>query len=154
MRSPTRCLGLLAILALLAGCAAFLERPRVNIANVTLKEVRLFEQIYALELRVQNPNDSSLVIQAVTFDLEVNDRSFARGLSNQAVTIERFGTGLISLEAVSPLTSLLRQIAGAQKDGLSKVRYRLRGAIHLGDLGFKLPFDESGEIALPASKTP
>lgn len=154
MRPLIRCLGLLAILALLSGCAAFLERPRVNIANVALKEVKLFEQIYLVELRVQNPNDSPLTIGGVTFDLDVNDRSFARGMSGASVTIDRFSSGLIALEAVSPLTSLLRQIAGAQKDGLARVRYRLRGALYLGELNLKLPFDESGEIELPVAKTP
>lgn len=154
MPPARRLLGLLLLPLLLAGCAALLERPRVSIANVTLKEVKLFEQLYTLELRIQNPNDTALTITGLTFNLEVNDKAFATGLTSAGVTIERLGTGLLAVEAVSPLTSLLRQIQAAQQGGLSRLRYRLRGALYVTELGVKLPFDEQGEIELPTVKTP
>jgi len=37
-----------------------MERPRINIANVIPRDIKLFEQVFDLELRIQNPNDTPL----------------------------------------------------------------------------------------------
>ena len=155
MRCPVRFLGLLATLVLLAGCFGIpTERPRVNIANVTLKEVKLLEQIYDMELRIQNPNDSELVINGLAFDLLVNDKTFATGMTNKSLTIPPFASSLITVETISPLSSIIRQIIGVQKSGLAKISYRLKGAVYVGSASMKLGFDEQGEIELPGPKTP
>jgi len=148
-------LGAVALALLLTACVGIpLERPRVNIANVTLKEVKLLEQLYDLELRILNPNDSDLVINGLAFDILINDKNFATGTSGQSLTIPRFGTGLLTVEAVSPLASILRQFSGAQKAGLSRITYRLRGAVYVGSPSVRLGFDEQGELELPFPKTP
>jgi LEA14-like dessication related protein len=155
MRSPSRLSALLALLALLAGCLGIpLERPRINVANVKLKEVKLLEQIYDMELRIQNPNDSELVINGLAFDLIVNDKTFATGMTNQSLTIPPFSSGLVTVETISPLSSIIRQIIGVQKSGLAKISYRLKGAVYIGTASVKLGFDEQGEIDLPVPKTP
>ncbi len=155
MRSPSRLFALLALLALLAGCFGIpTERPRINVANVKLKEVKLLEQIYDMELRIQNPNDSELVINGLAFDLIVNDKTFATGMTNQSLTIPPFSSGLVTVETISPLSSIIRQIVGAQQSGLAKISYRLKGAVYVGSASVKLGFDEQGEIELPVPKTP
>ena len=58
-------LGLAAIF-FLGGCAHLFSRaeaPRVNIANITPKDVKLFEQVFAMELRVMNPTDKEIGYQ-------------------------------------------------------------------------------------------
>jgi LEA14-like dessication related protein len=134
----------------LAGCLGLpAERPRINIANVAVKEVKLLEQIYDMELRIQNPNDTELEITGLAFDLLINDQTFATGMSGQSLTIPRFSSGLLTVETVSPLSGILRQIIAVQKSGLSKVSYRLKGAVYLGPGGLRLGFDEQGEFELP-----
>ncbi len=155
MRFPSRLLALFALLAFLAGCFGIpTERPRVNIANVTLKEVKLLEQIYDIELRIQNPNDTELVINGLAFDLIVNDKNFATGMTNKSLTIAPFSSALVPVETISPLSSIIRQIIGAQKSGLTKLSYRLKGAVYVGSASLKLGFDEQGELDLPTAKTP
>jgi len=134
------------------GCAALhsgLERPRVNIANVTLKEIKPFEQVFDLELRIQNRNDSELVINGLILDLEINDKPFATGISNQTLTIRRLSSDLIHAQATTSTWDMLRQIVEAQRIGLAPVKYRLRGKIFTGPSNVKLPFDETGEIEVP-----
>jgi LEA14-like dessication related protein len=152
--TSVRC-GAVALALLLAGCAGIpLERPRVNIANVTVKEVKLLEQLYDLELRILNPNDSDLIINGLAFDILINDKNFASGTSGRSLTIPRFSTGLMTVEAVSPLASILRQLSAAQKTGLARVTYRLRGAVYVGSPSLRLGFDEQGELELPIPKNP
>lgn len=144
------CLGILGLCFL--SCTwmqTTLERPRINIANVTPREVKLFEQVFDLELRIQNPNDSALAVNGLAFELEINDRRFATGVSSQSVTIDRFSSEVIRVEALTTLWGFLQQIAEMQRTGIPRVTYRLKGALYTGSPSIKLPFDDSGEIKIP-----
>jgi len=135
-----------------AGCTwmgTSMERPRINIANVTPTEIKLFEQIFDLELRIQNPNDSPLVLNGLSFELDINEKPFASGLSDQNVTIGRFSSGIIHVQAITSLWSFLRQVAELQKTGMPRVAYRIKGAIYAGPSSIKLRFDDAGEIQIP-----
>ena len=136
----------------LAGCSGLfqtLERPRINIANITAQEVKLFEQVFDLELRIQNPNDLSLEINGLAFELEVNGKRFATGVSNQNVTVDRFSSAVIHVEAITTLWGFLRQIAEYQQTRTPHVTYRLKGSISSGSPNIKLPFDDGGEFTVP-----
>jgi hypothetical protein len=65
-----------------------MERPRINIANIVPREIKLFEQVFDLELRIQNPNDTPLAVNGLAFELELNDKRFATGVSNQSLVID------------------------------------------------------------------
>ena len=139
----------LAALFLLTGCAHLFgkaEAPRVNIANITPKDVKLFEQVFAMDLRVMNPTDKEIAIRGVVFDQEVNGQPFARGVSNQAITVGPFASQVLQVEAVTTLASLLRQIVQAQKEELTGFTYRLSGFFQTDSSAFRIPFDETGEF--------
>jgi LEA14-like dessication related protein len=141
----------LIILAAL-GCAALrsgVEWPRVNIANVTPKEIKLFEQVFDLELRIHNRNDSELVVTGLILDLDINDKPFATGISNQTLTIDRLSSDVIHVQATTSTWDMLRQIMETQRIGLARVKYRLRGKIFERSSNKKLPFDDTGEIEIP-----
>jgi len=134
---------------LLAGCAHLLgtaDNPRVNIASLTPKDMKLFEQIFVMELRVMNPGDKELVINGLAFNLEVNGQPFARGVSNESFTVGPFASHVVQVEAVTNLASLLRQIVQAQKGEFSGFTYHLKGYFHSGSSAFRVPFDEEGEF--------
>jgi LEA14-like dessication related protein len=143
---------LLIALSGLAGCSGLfqtLERPRINIANITAQEVKVFEQVFDLELRIQNPNDLSLEINGLAFELEVNGKRFATGVSNQNVTVNRFSSAVLHVEAITTLWGFLRQIAEYQQTRTPRVTYRLKGSVYSGSPNVKLPFDDSGEFNVP-----
>jgi len=78
---------LVALGFLLANCAAFqqnMERPRINIANIMPREIKLFEQVFDLELRIQNPNNTPLEVNGLAFDLEINGKRSLRGFQTRA----------------------------------------------------------------------
>jgi len=141
-------LGLAAIF-FLGGCAHLFSRaeaPRVNIANITPRDVKLFEQVFAMELRVMNPTEKELVIKGLVFDLEVNSQPFARGVSNQTITVGPFASQILQVDAVTTLASLLRQIVQAQKGEFTGFTYRLSGFFQTDSSAFRIPFDETGEF--------
>ena len=40
-----------------------MERPRITLADATPKEMKRFEHVFDLELRIENPNESALPIK-------------------------------------------------------------------------------------------
>lgn len=71
-------------LAACGGLPANAVPPRVSVAEVDLRSLGVIEQRFDVGLRVANPNDFGLVIEALDFELEVNGRPFARGLSRES----------------------------------------------------------------------
>ena len=140
-----------------AGCATLsgLETPRVNISNITPQDMTLFEQKFLVQLRIQNPNDVPLEVKGMTFNLDLNGKSFATGLSNQQVTIPRFGSEVVEVEVFSGLTGILKQFQSFAAGGAPRFTYRLRGKAYLDKpASISLPFDEQGEIELPLPAGP
>ena len=130
-----------------------MERPRITIANITPREMKLFEQLFDLDLRIQNPNDSPLAINGLTFELEINEKLFASGVSDQNVTVGRFGSDIIRVKTVTSLWSILRQVADVQRTGIPRVTYRIKGALYAGSPSIKLRFDDGGETQIPVEPT-
>ena len=148
MRGPA----LLLSAAIIAGCAGLpsgMEAPSVTIADFGAGSVGMFEQQFNLRLRIQNPNAEDLRIDGIAFELEINGAPFAKGVGNQAVTVPRYGSGFMPVEAVSSLGGLLKQFGRLVGDPFDKpgFRYRMKGTLSIGG-GMRIPFDRRGEFGL------
>ena len=141
-----------AMAVLTAACSTMpreFEMLRVHIADMTAKDVAVFEQRFDVKLRIQNPNDADFSINGLRFDIDLNDREFANGMSGQRVIVPRFGSELVEVEVFTTLGSFLRQLQSLNTEGPRKVRYRLKGTAFVDAPGsFKAPFDENGEVDL------
>ncbi len=145
-------LGFLCSVLLVAGCAGtpFGSEPLyVTLSSLSVVEPGLLEQRYAMRLRVQNPNPAEIQVSGLSFEIELNDQTFARGVSNRPTTIPAFGEALLDVEAVSTLEGLLRQVLEMQENPERAIRYRLRGKLYGGGSPIPFPFDHSGEFRLP-----
>lgn len=134
---------------MLAGCSAMtMKSPEVSLSDVRIEEFGLLEQRLGLKLRVMNPNDADLPIDGVSFEVDVNGQSLAKGVSNKPVTVPRFGEAQLDVSAVATLGSLLRQLGKLAKDGRDAVEYRVHGRLYGGGLN-GVPFDTTRELKLP-----
>jgi LEA14-like dessication related protein len=130
-----------------AGCASIdSEALRVSLASVSVAEAALLEQKYLLRVRLQNPSDRPLKLDGFVYDLTLNGRAFARGVSDQQVVVPRFGEVVIDLPAVGSTGSAIRQILELG-GGRRQVDYRLTGRANEG--GARLRFDGLGDIPIP-----
>ena len=130
------------------GCAGLppgAQAPSVTIADFGVGNAGLFEQQFNLKLRIQNPNPEEFRVDGMAFDLEINDLPFAKGVGNQVITVPRFGSEFMAVEAVSTLGSLLRQFGRMAQGDKAVFKYRIRGRLS-GAAGAQLPFDERGEF--------
>jgi LEA14-like dessication related protein len=139
----------LALLIIVSGCAGLrFQTPSVTVADITVMEVNLFEQRYAFKLRILNPNDMEIAVTGMSFEIELNNQPFAKGVSNKPVMLPRLGEAIVEVSAVSDLTGFIRQINELRKGDLDSVSYRIKGRL-IGDSFPTLNFDNSGKIGLP-----
>jgi len=146
---------LVAVLGMAAGCAVLPGRPeppRVSLIGLNLLSMELFEQRYQVRLRLKNPNDFDLPVRGMDFRLDINGEAFADGVSNRSLTVPAFGEEVVELEVSSNLLQVFRQLQSLQGKRAPGLAYRITGRVAVGGYGQRLPFDYSGEFALPTGE--
>ena len=138
---------------LVASCAIVppgIEAPKISLVNIEPKDFALFEQRFDVQLRIQNPNEKELAMNGMRFEVDLNEKEFANGMTGEMVTIPRFGSQVVNVEVITGITSFLRQFQQLSKAGtVGKMTYRIKGTAFVESPGiFRLPFDERGEIDL------
>ena len=141
--------GIIAVLVLaLAGCArgktVQYDYVDASISELRLGQVSVLEQTWEMTLRMQNPNNYDIPADGMKYWIEVNGKSFARGVTNQTVMIPRLGEAMIQVQAISDLSSVMRQIEDMRSSGYQSLDYRLTGTVYSGE--WRYPFEYSGNI--------
>lgn len=146
---------LMAVLLLAVSACGTAEpvAPQVRVVDLRLIDSSVFEQRFEIDLRIGNPNDFALPLDGLTFDLEVNGAAFARGFSDQRVTIPRLGEGLVSVSASPTLLDVVRQLQLLAERG--DLTYRLTGQAFLDSLQRRsVPYQSEGNLRLLPPRAP
>ena len=143
-----------AILSMLAACAMlpFHDPPQVSVAGVESLEGEGMELRMLVKLRVQNPNDAPVEYDGVYLKLNVLDKTFASGVSDERGVVPRFGEALITVPVTVSTLNLVRQTLGMMIDGKrpEKLSYRLEGKLN-GPMFGSTRFHSQGELPLDAT---
>ena len=149
---------LIAFFLLLTGCARMgqsVEEPQVTLVDMQMLEVKPFEAVFQISLRVMNPNDFSLDLKGVSCKLNIDGKHFATGIGDKHQEIPAFGTDIVpvtvyvsTLKMFSSVLAMIQDMDGTQ-DALQPMRYDLTGKIRLGGaIGMSVPFESKGELSL------
>ena len=127
----------------------------INLSNLRLLDSTLFEQRFEASIRIQNRSQSELNIKGLSYDLSLNDKDFASGVSDQKITIPPLSEGVISVNLTSTLFGLLRQVKSMQEVQRKPFSYDLYGSVYTENDLFGINFSEKGQIDLttPGTKT-
>ena len=137
-----------------AACSALPTRdpPQVTVAGVQALQGEGLEMRMLVKLRVQNPNDTQIDYNGVALKLEVQDKTFASGVSDQAGSVPRFGETVIEVPVTISAMNMARQVMGAMGGKpLTKIDYVLNGKL-AGSLFSTVRFKSAGTLDMP--KTP
>ena len=119
--------------------------PKVSVSRVDIKSLGIFEQHFDVGLRVSNPNDFDLKIDALEFDLEVNGRAFASGLARTSVLLPALSSTVMRVDAVTQSRNLIQQIKTLPSETLREgVPYRIKGRVKTDRSSNWIPFDHTG----------
>ncbi|MDT8905642.1 MULTISPECIES: LEA type 2 family protein [Pseudomonas] len=123
----------------------------INVVGIEPLASQELEMRFAVKLRLQNPNDIAIDYNGVALDLEVNGRTLASGVSDQAGTIARFSETVLSVPVSISAFSVLRQTLGlSQTQRLDNLPYVLKGKLAGGLFG-TVRFVDRGTLDLPSS---
>jgi LEA14-like dessication related protein len=120
----------------LSGCAMFglgrsYEKPDISLANVEMLKANLWEQTFQLGLRVDNPNDRSLPIRGMHYEIYLNEARLATGVSDAHFTVPAYGSEYFELNVRSNLWRHIRDVVKMIEDQ-QPVSYRIEGHIRTG----------------------
>lgn len=125
-----------------------LEPLSVTLADIQPAQMGLLEQEYALKIRVQNPNNIDIAIDGLSYQIDLNGKQFANGVSRQSTAVPAFGQVLLDATAVGNLGAIMSQVTQIQRRGMPEAfTYRLRGKLASGQDAWR--FDSRGHIELP-----
>ena len=138
-----------AVLWACAGPGKRLETPRISLVHMEVKEAKLFETVFEIELRVFNTNPVPLKVNGVDCTLEVNGKEFAQGVSDAQVEIPANGTATVPMTVYSSLVNVVQSVVGLQEK--ETLQYKMAGRLQV-EGGFMMPsvipFDTKGEVSL------
>lgn len=141
---------------LLAACTGTLLNavpPRVSVADIDLRSLGLFEQKFDVGLRVVNPNRFDFRIEGLDFELEVNGKPFARGLTRLTTLVAASSSSVVRVEAFTQSRSFIEQVRTLTPDALKNgVPYRIVGRVKIDRASDWLPFDHKGVYGGDAPK--
>src|SRR5215469_13484372 len=135
----------------LSGCAwQRTDPPKVTLVGVEPAVSEGLEARMQLKLRVLNPNDAPIDYNGIYVQLDLMDKSFASGASNQGGTVPAFGETVISVPVSVSVLGIARQamsVVGGK--GLERITYAMHGKLSSTTSG-ALRFSSQGELNLAA----
>ena len=146
-------LPILAVAAVLnLGACAVLpgrEPVQVTVAGIESMPGEGLEMRMMVKLLVQNPNDAPLEYDGVYVKVEVQDRTFATGVSDERGSVPRFGESVINVPVTVSTLRVAFHALGLALDGnpTEKVTYKLSGKLD-GPVFGSTSFKADGEFSL------
>jgi len=127
--------------------------PNLSLVSIEPVEVTPLEQKYHVKVRLQNPNDHALEISGISYILEVNGQPLLKGVSDESVTVPRFGESIIELSGVSTLFGFVRQFQAMQERETQGMHYKLSGKLSLDNRFGSVPFNYEGALSPTTTST-
>jgi LEA14-like dessication related protein len=146
---------LLSLLVTLSACSSLHPRDPLRIELVGIEPLtgEDLEARFAIKLRVQNPNNSTIDFNGVDLELRVNNQPLLSGVSPQSGQIPRYGEALLNVPVSLSAYAALRQAwaAAGYQDGQG-LPYELRGKLANGLFG-TWRFNDFGTLNWPQQPT-
>jgi len=148
---PIKIIGLFMLILSLSGCASWFfgpdQDPDVQLIRVKVVKARLLQQDFTLRFRVDNPNDSGLLVRGLRYKVLLNDVELAQGESSEWFTVDANSHENFDVAVRTNLWQHLKYIAELMKHPDQPVYYRLEGKLKTGFLfGHSVRLARNGEI--------
>lgn len=137
----------------LAACSGAYDReadlPDVSLAGLSFAEAGLFEQGFTVQLRLKNPNDFDIPVDALNFALDINGGTFARGLTNEDFILPALEEVIVPIEVSVSTNDLIERVTAIGTG--RRLEYELTGSAEIASwlANQVVPFKRSGKLALP-----
>jgi len=122
----------------------FVEKPKVTLDHIGLKEVSALGATVLFAIQVENPNGFALKVDSVHYDAEVGGRPMSAGAIQNIAAVPAHGKAIIELPVpikyLDVFTSLLDFVQSRS------TTYHVKGDATFGVV--TVPFEQKGEFKL------
>ena len=148
----------LGLLVSLGGCSSLLSDdfrdPEVRLLKVDVVKAKLLEQKFVLRFRIDNPNDISLPIRGLNYNVKLNGVLLAEGQSDKSFTVPARGHQTFDVPVRTNLWRHLKRIVNSLEDPDEPISYQLQGEVKTGLMfGRSVHLQRNGEI-IPGNYIP
>ncbi len=145
---------LLMALLVLSACAALqddLDPPKISIENFRSLPGEGAGPRFEVDLRIQNPNQQSLDIAGIGYEIALQDVDLISGVTNQVPLIEGYSEEVVTLESGLNTFHLLRFLAelGGGRRTLDRLDYEVAVKVDFNGFMPTQRIVESGVIGEP-----
>lgn len=137
-----------AALFLLCSCASFLgsilEKPKVSLDRVGVKDPDLKGATLIFYVAVENPNQIGIKVDKINYTIFVNEKEVTKGVRETPVQVAAKGTEMIEI----PMTLEYHKIFSNLKDIMfaESASYKIEGNAKVNLLN--IPFTKEGQFRL------
>ena len=120
------------------------EKPKVALSSLALKDVGPNGATLVFGVEVENPNPFALKLDALHYDLELGGRAIGSGQIEKPSEVAAHAKGVVDV----PVPVKFADLFSSLSEFLTKTttRYRVKGEASFGML--VVPFDEKGDLKL------
>ncbi len=127
-------LALIAATLALPGCATLGGKDPLQVAVAGIEPLQEkgegLELRLLVKLRVQNPNSAPISYDGAYVKLEVQDRTFATGVSDAGGSVAGFSEAVVEVPVTVSMLRIVRQVIGMRGDAPAvQVRYEMSGKL-------------------------
>jgi LEA14-like dessication related protein len=141
-------LSLMLTLALCSACSLLLkqvlEKPKVALETVDVREVGPAGATVVFNVRVENPNPVGITVDALKYDIEIAGKLLSSGQLEKPAQVPAKEKVLVGIPVSVKYSDVLNSVMSFLSSGLSTYRVKGEAAIGL----FSIPFDQKGEFKL------
>lgn len=137
----------LAVALAVAGCTSLAARDPLQVTVAGIEPMQEkgegLELRLLVRLRVQNPNSDAISFDGAYVKVEVQDKTFATGVSNAGGSLPGFSETVVEVPVTVSMLRMVRQVVG-MKDAAEadQIRYSMSGKLGTHR------FSASGEFSL------
>ncbi len=150
MLSVIRWIAVTAVCFACVGCAVLPQSDplSIDVAGIEPLPSEGLEMRLAVQLRIQNPNNTPIEYSGAALDLDLNGRRLASGVSDRAGTVARYGETVLTVPVTISAFNVARQLVGFLNNSApTDISYRVRGKLEGGLFGTRR-FSGEGSFAL------
>lgn len=129
--------GLLMLALLLSGgCSTWFgssfERPEVQLVDAEIIQARLHQQEFKLKLRIDNPNNTSLPLRGISYDVQLNDIPLGNGHSTRLIKVPANGHTYVELPVYTNIWRHIRSLVRILEKPDQPISYALQVQVKTG----------------------
>ncbi len=117
-----------------------LQKPTVELVDIRIGKLSLFNQKLIVRLKVENPNELEIPVSSLSCSLELENLIVANGHMTEPIVIPAMGEHEFDVVVSTSILKISRPVTKLLKANKKTVDYRVSGKVKL-DVLFLDPFD-------------